>query len=112
MNKQQIVRSLLRQIRNATPVDTGNLKASTMSKRIDSNTWIIYVNAGDDPYAKYERGLAPYVPFVNEPWISSFWRGRQNPNQGYWNRAVEKAIRDLAKKTGGDLTKNDTRKTN
>lgn len=103
MIREQIVRALLKDIRSKTPIDTGNLRASTVSKRVNSNTWEIYVNAGDGPYVKYDRGLAPYVPFVNEPWVSSYWRGKVNPNQGYWNRAVEGAIQRLAKMTGGTL---------
>lgn len=103
MTKEQMISFLLREIRKMTPVRTGNLQASTTTKRIGENTFEIYVNAGDDPYAKYERGRAPYVPFVNEVWISPRWHGRKNPNEGYWNNGVERAMQLLAKKTGGTL---------
>lgn len=103
MTREEIVLTILNIIRERTPVDTGNLKASTVQKRIDKDTWKIYVNAGDDPYAKYERGQAPYVPFVNEPWISSYWHGKQNPNEAYWNNSIEYAIQYIAKVTGGIL---------
>lgn len=106
MTKSQIVLKLLNKIRSKTPVDTGNLKASTKQKRIDKNTYVIYINAGDDPYAKYDRGLAPYVPFVNEKWISSFWGGKTNPNEGYWNKAIISAMTELAMELQGEL-KND-----
>lgn len=103
MTNEQMVQFLLREIRKITPVDTGNLRASTIAKRIGENTFEIYVNAGDDPYAKYERGRAPYVPFVNEPWISPKWNGKQNPNEGYWNNGIERAIKLLARQMGGKL---------
>lgn len=104
MTREQMIAFLVDRIRAKTPIRTGNLRASTISKRVNENTWEIYVNAGDDPYAKYERGTAPYVPFVNEPWISDFWGGKINPNQGYWNKAVVEAIEELRARVGGELS--------
>lgn len=113
MTQVAIMRRLLKYIQSRTPFDTGNLCYSTKIKRIQPNVWELYVEAGDDPYLKdYTYGMAPYVPFVNEKWISPKWHGRQNPNENYWNKSVENAISMLAKILKGELERGtDSRKT-
>ena len=48
-------------------------------------------------------GLAPYMPFTNEVWLSPKWNGKRNPNQGWWNNAIEMVIVFIAKRLGGVL---------
>lgn len=104
MTQIAIMRRLLKFIQNKTPFDTGNLTDSTKIKRIAPNVWELYIEAGDDPYDRnYERGVAPYIPFVNEKWTSARWRGRKNPNENYWNNAIERAIVMLSKILKGEL---------
>ena len=47
--------------------------------------------------------LADYVPYTNEPWISPRWHGRQNPNEGWFPRAVIAYASALATSLGGTL---------
>lgn len=106
MTQAQIVQYILQEIQNMTPYDTGNLHDSTKLKYLGNSKWEIYVNCGEDPYLKdYERGLAPYMPFVNEKWISPRWRGKQNPNENYWNKSIEIALYRCAKRFEGELKK-------
>lgn len=97
-------------IRDRAPKDTGNLRASIRVQEIEPFVWKISVNTGDDAYARVSRskkeldwGLAPYTPFTNEAWVSPKWRGRQNPNEGWWNNAVEIVLHNLEMRTNGIL---------
>ena len=36
--------------------------------------------------------LGEYAIYTNEPWISPKWGGKQNPNQGWIERGIEKAL--------------------
>ena len=38
------------------------------------------------------------MPFTNEVWKSPKWNGKKNPNQGWWNNAMEMVIAFIAKK--------------
>lgn len=92
-------------IKKVCPIDTGNLRDSIKIKK-HKNTLIyeIYVNWGGNAYLRdYSRGMAPYMPFTNEPWVSAFWNGKKNPNQYWWNKACEYVINDFSKRTGGRL---------
>lgn len=107
MNVKQIERLVKEQvhyIQSVCPVDTGNLRASIRYRQVDKLVWEIYVNAGDDPYAKYKRGIAPYMPFTNEKWEDPRWNNKQNPNEGWWNRACQNVIENLKRDLKGQLT--------
>lgn len=41
--------------------------------------------------------IAPYVPYTNEPWIATKWKGHKNPNQGWFERAEKIVIKTLKK---------------
>lgn len=30
-----------------------------------------------------------YMPYTNEPWISPRWNGKRNPNQNWWDLAIQ-----------------------
>ena len=95
------------QLRKVAPVDTGNLRDSIKYKWISENEFEIYVNVGDTnaflEKQYYEKGQAPYMPFVNEEWISPKWNGKKNPNENWWNEAMEMVIQFIAKRLGGEL---------
>lgn len=98
-------------IKKVCPIDTGNLRASIKVRKVKNElAYKIYVNWGGNPYVRdYPWGKAPYMPFTNEPWISPFWNGRKNPNEGWWDNACEHVINDFAKMTGGKLNVNRNR---
>lgn len=35
-----------------------------------------------------DEKIAPYMPYTNEPWVSPYWQGKKNPNQGWFDRAA------------------------
>lgn len=108
INRQYFDRVFLEavdQLRKLAPKDTGNLAYNAIKyKWIAENKFVIYVDIGDIKMIKTRIvGLAPYMPFTNEKWISPKWNGKQNPNQGWWNDAIEIVIRFIAKRLGGIL---------
>lgn len=108
MDKQYFNRVFLEavdQLRNVAPKDTGNLAFNAIKyKWVAENKFVIYVDVGDIKTIKTRiKGLAPYMPFTNEEWISPNWHGKKNPNQNWWNDAMEMVIRFIAKRLGGVL---------
>ncbi len=75
-------------------IDTGNLRYNSF--KIDhksKNTWVVYI---DDK-------VAPYAPYVNEPWISPKWHGKQNPNEGFWKKVFEFIAVQISAMCGGRM---------
>ena len=73
------------------PNDTGNLADNAIKYEfLDSNTARIYV----------DEAIAPYMPYTNEPWVSSWWNGRQNPNLYWFDTLAEYVIMMIANETG------------
>lgn len=66
-------------LKSQTPVKTGNLRSSI--KEVDIHPRGFTVTIGGEQ--------APYVVFVNEPWLHPRWQGRENPRQGFIDRAAE-----------------------
>ena len=94
-------------VRRFAPRDTGNLadkalKCEWQTDRRDNwqRKFVIWVDTSGSTRRR-TPGKAPYMPFVNEPWISKFWGGRQNPNEGWWNRAAEFVYLYINKHLGG-----------
>lgn len=90
------------------PKDTGNLAFNSIKyKWVGKSKFVIYVDVGDtDAFVqgqKYDKGVAPYMPFTNEKWISPKWNGKQNPNENWWNNAIVYIINYIAKSLGGKL---------
>lgn len=98
MKKQQFDRvcmELVRIIRERAPRDTGNL-ADNGVKFVweDENTFTIYI----------DETQAPYMPYTNEPWISPKWNGKKNPNEAWWQDAIELCKKHLISKYKGEET--------
>ena len=75
---------------------TGNMRYNaTTIKRITPGVIEIKVDAK----------IAPYVVYTNEPWISPKWKGAKNPNEKWFERAVEIYARSLAHALRGKLEK-------
>lgn len=79
VNRERIESAFFRAVntlRKLAPKDTGNLAFNAIKGEwSDENTYHIYV----------DENIAPYMVYTNEPWISSYWRGKQNPNEHWWN---------------------------
>ena len=108
MNRQYFDRIFLEaidQLRKGAPKDSGNLAYNAIKYRWTSkNIFEIYVDVGEVKVIKKKIiGIAPYMPFTNEVWISPKWKGKTNPNQNWWNKLIEMVIRFIAKRMGGEL---------
>jgi|LGOV01.1.fsa_nt_gb hypothetical protein len=47
-----------------------------------------------------------YMPYTNEKWISPQWRGRKNPNEGWFEETTEYIARYIALGLGGTYVSN------
>ena len=81
-------------VRARTPYRTGNLARNATRREMPSDSEArIYVDGN----------IAPYIPYVNEPWLSLRWGGKKNPNEGYWNNTAEALVYELAEYVGGEV---------
>lgn len=79
-----------------SPYDTGNLRLKGV-KSVAGSEMKIYV----------DTTIAPYMKYTNEPW-SNFGpplRGKENPNEGWWEKAAEEVAYSMAKDLKGKLSK-------
>ena len=103
-----IVKECEKILRDNAPVKTGNLKNNAIKlEMIDANTAKLYV----------DETIAPYMPYTNEPWdrkiirMGNFKPGQTverlrtwtNPNEGWFDRAVQQIAEHIAQSTHGDL---------
>lgn len=98
MNIEQRVELILHEkinsLRESAPYDTGNLSLNAIKlRKIGIGKWQIYI----------DQDIAPYMPYTNEEWISPKWNGKQNPNQGWWNNAVEIIIKEIMHRVKGAI---------
>lgn len=90
---QDVIMSVLRV---NCPFDTGNL-----SKSINAENERLVITIGDD--------AIQYAPFTNEPWVDEKWHGKQNPNEGWINRALEIALPIVDRLLQGSITEAEAR---
>lgn len=83
--------------RNFCPVDSGNLANNAVTLEYGDGYFRIYV----------DEGVAPYMPYTNEPWISPKWHGRKNPNLYWFDAAVEACMAMLETELHGVVRKTD-----
>lgn len=93
--------SMLHDIRKDTPKLTGNLaNNATLIRSVGANEMRIYV----------DEKIAPYFPYVNNR-VSYRVKGKfgsyskLNRNYEYFQKAVETAIENLARKIDGEIVK-------
>ena len=79
--------------RAVVPKDTGNLAYNAIQFEWIGTKFHWWVN----------EDIAPYMVYTNEPWTSPRWHGKKNPNEGWWERAVELFTRTLAAKLKGEI---------
>lgn len=78
--------------RAKSPYKTGNLRLNAIRfEMVGYNTCKIYI---DDV-------IAPYVYYTNEKWVSPRWNGRQNPNEGWVERAIEETLEQISREYKG-----------
>jgi hypothetical protein len=93
---QTFLNRFVKNFKPLTPIDTGNLRNNSVKLIFTSPTRAaVYV----------DTKVAPYMPFTDLPWISSRWGGKKNPNEGWFERAVEQALNKTAKSMKGRIKK-------
>ena len=86
-------------IRNKAPKRTGNLAFNAIKVEDKGNgVWEIWVD-GEPP----DIGIAPYMPYTNEPWISPKWHGKKNPNEKWFDRVASEIVDLVATRLGGHV---------
>lgn len=98
MTKQQIVNiveNLVEEMRNSgyIPRDTGNMALHGLNITIYESYIVIYMNTN----------IAPYAIYTTQPWESSYWHGKKNPNEGWWERFTAEFLRRFLEKTNGTI---------
>lgn len=68
----------------SAPIDSGNLMSHGIAavERTVDGKYVIVIGGENAPYAVY----------TNEKWIDKRWKGKANPNQGWVERAIRKAL--------------------
>lgn len=97
MTRQDIINTAISVVEDMradyVPRRTGNLAYNAL----------VYDVQGDQFIVRVDPAIAPYMPYTNEPWLSPKWHGKQNPNEGWWQRFVEEFTRRLALKLRGEV---------
>ena len=88
MNNRDIMayNVLVMALKSVCPYRTGNLERNGIRVKIDIGTMCVVVGH------ETSKLLGEYAVYTNEPWISPKWGGKQNPNQGWIERGIEKAL--------------------
>ena len=88
MNNRDIMayNVLVMALKSVCPYRTGNLERNGIRVQIDNGTMCVVVGH------ETSKLLGEYAVYTNEPWISPKWGGKQNPNQGWIERGIEKAL--------------------
>ena len=88
MNNRDIMayNVLVMALKSVCTYRTGNLERNGIRVKIDNGSMCVEI--GHDT----SKVLGEYAVYTNEPWISPKWGGKQNPNQGWIERGIEKAL--------------------
>ena len=93
--QESYIKECTEYLRKVAPYKTGNLANNAIFyERIRPNAWRIAISG-----ALPDLGVAPYMPYTNEPWIKP--RGNpprvlKNPNEGWVNKAFAHIVQMIA----------------
>ena len=79
-------------VQTMSPYRKGDLSRSFKSRIVDN---------GIEIYTTMD-----YMPYTEEEWISPKWKGRANPNEGWFEETVEYIARYVALGLGGTYVSN------
>lgn len=110
MNRNELEKVFMEAVqllRKFAPKDTGNLAFNAIKYEwLNPRQFRIYVDVGDVGIVQNRvSGIAPYMPYTNEKWISDYWKGKTNPNENWWNNAADFICMYVANRLGGKLEK-------
>lgn len=93
---EQTCMRVVRELRALAPKDTGNLAYNAIKYEwVNETTFRIYV----------DEKIAPYMPYTTESWSAARWKGKRNPNEGWFDRAAEFSAALVAGMVKGELKK-------
>jgi hypothetical protein len=93
---ETFVHTFRQEFQKLTPKDTGNLRYNAVKLVFSSPTRaVLYV----------DEKVAPYMPYTDRPWLSPKWGGKKNPNENWFEMAVEKALKKATKSMKGKIKK-------
>lgn len=81
---------------NAAPKDTWNLAVNALKLEETETGYVIYVDSA----------VAPYMVYTEEPWTSTRWNGKKNPNEGWFRQVADAVAVELAAALGGKIEVN------
>lgn len=97
MTRQDIINAAISTVEEMreghVPIDTGNMAFESLKYKITNKEIVIYI----------DTKIAPYVPYTNEPWISPKWKGKKNPNEGWWDEFAQEFISRFNRKIQGTI---------
>lgn len=104
MNEQKfemLCMGAVEKLRSVSPIDTGNLRYNGIRYEfIDKDTCKIYIDK-DTCKIYVDPNIVPYMPYTNEPWVSHKWNGKENPNEGWFQRGVQLIKDFIVNQLGG-----------
>jgi hypothetical protein len=93
---QTFVNRFVKNFKPLTPIDTGNLRYNSVKFIFTSPTRaVVYI----------DEKVAPYMPYTDRPWLSPRWNGKKNPNENWFENAVQKALEKTTKSMKGKIRK-------
>lgn len=105
MTRQDVINAVIATVEELRPsiyvpnpktryiTSTGHMAFDALKYKIEGNVIDIYI---DD-------AVAPYCYYTDGPWVAKRWKGKPNPNEGWWKRFCEEFGRRLAVKLRGEL---------
>lgn len=90
---EQAVFNAFWKVFNAAPKDTWNLAINALKLEGTETGYVIYIDSA----------VAPYMVYTEEPWISPYWRGKKNPNEGWFARVADEVANYLAERLKGKI---------
>lgn len=86
MQNEDIPRNGRARLKHPERKVTGNLKKNSFKGRwVEENHFVIYM----------DENIAPYMPYTNEKWTSIKWKGAKNPNENWWQKAMESMVLNI-----------------
>lgn len=89
----------LQELRARAPKRTGNLA--------NNGVRLVFVSK-KEALLYVDESAAPYMPFTNEPWVSPYWNGKKNPNEGWFDRSADAIAEMIGNMAKGNLKRVDT----
>ena len=99
---QRIAADVHNLTQHSAPYRTGNLALNAVRLRYRQ------VDGHNEAHITADMKIAPYMPYTNEPWVSSRWKGAKNPNLYWFDFAVRDIVQRLASLAGGTVKESKT----